>query len=325
MARVALFFSGCMLSILLASVPSTAAAPGKPTVIRVGYFPNITHAQALVARQLSRQGKGWFEERLGQGVEIRWFTYNAGPSAMEAMFANSLDLTYVGPNPALNAYMRSRGKAVRILAGSAQGGAGLVVQKEINKPADLKGKKIATPQFGNTQDVSCRVWLAEQGFKITMRGGDAQVIPTPNPEQLSLFQRGQVSAVWTVEPWVSRLEMEAGGKIFLLEEQAITTIVAARAGFLQEQRDLAKKFTDAHVALTQWINEHKEEAQKLARAELTELMRRDFPENLLQRAWGRLRFNSAISVEAFEKLVKEAQSTGFLKDVVPLKDFIQAP
>lgn len=121
-----MIFYWVILLLLLMPGDNAAAAPApKPTVVRVGYFPNITHAQALVARHFSREGKGWFEQRLGPNVQIQWFTYNAGPSAMEAIFAQSLDLTYVGPNPALNAYMRSKGKEVRIIAGSAQGGGGL--------------------------------------------------------------------------------------------------------------------------------------------------------------------------------------------------------
>src|SRR5438105_15949512 len=125
--------------------------------IRVGHFPNVTHVQALVAHALSRQGKGWFEERLGAGTKIDWFVYNAGPSAMEAIFANSIDLTYVGPNPAINAYTKSNGEEVRLIAGAANGGSGLIVQPDSNlkSPADFRGKKIATPQLGNTQDISC--------------------------------------------------------------------------------------------------------------------------------------------------------------------------
>ena len=132
-----------------------ASLGGEKTVIRIGHFPNITHVQGLVAHNLSRQGKGWFEARLGPGVEIQWFIYNAGPSAMEAIFARSIELTYVGPGPALNAYAKSQGEEIRIIAGAANGGAALVVQPEANfkAPIDFKGKKIATPQLGNTQDI----------------------------------------------------------------------------------------------------------------------------------------------------------------------------
>src|SRR5712691_4205355 len=137
------------------------ATAEQKTTIRFGHFPNITHAQGVVAHALSRQGKGWFEQRLGPNVEIQWFTYNAGPSAMEAIFAGSLDLTYVGQGPALNAHLKSNGAEIRILAGAANGGAALVVRSDgpLKKAADFRGKKIATPQLGNTQDISCRAWL----------------------------------------------------------------------------------------------------------------------------------------------------------------------
>src|SRR6476620_7525113 len=167
-----------LIWLLLALVLTLPAHADQQGVIRVGHFPNITHAQGLVAHNLSRQGKGWFEERLGPGIKIEWFVYNAGPSAMEAIFAQSIDLTYVGPGPALNAYTKSNGAEIRLIAGSANGGAALVVQPDQNlkTAADFRGKKIATPQLGNTQDISCRAWLSAGGLKITQLGGDAQVI-----------------------------------------------------------------------------------------------------------------------------------------------------
>jgi NitT/TauT family transport system substrate-binding protein len=248
------------------------AAPTKaqPLMVRVGYFPNITHVQALVARNLERQGRGWFQQRLGPDVKIAWYAYNAGPSAMEAIFAESLDLTYVGPSPAINAYARSGGQEIRIVAGAMNGGSALVVQPDagLAKPADFRGKRIATPQFGNTQDVAARAWLVAGGLRITQTGGDAQVVPTSNPDQLSLFQSKQLDAVWTVEPWVSRLESEAGGQVLVEEKDAITTVLVSRAGFLSENRDLARRFVAAHRELTEWIRQNPEEAQRLARDEL---------------------------------------------------------
>jgi len=242
-----------LLTLLLMLVG--ASLGGETTVIRIGHFPNITHVQGLVAHNLSRQGKGWFETRLGAGVEIQWFIYNAGPSAMEAIFARSIELTYVGPGPALNAYAKSQGEEIRIIAGAANGGAALVVQPDVNfkAPTDFKGKKIATPQLGNTQDISCRAWLASGGLKITQLGGDAQVLPTQNPDQLSLFQQKKVDAVWTVEPWVSRLETEAGGKVLVEEPDTATTVLVSSVKFLKENRELAKKFWQAHHELTDWI------------------------------------------------------------------------
>src|SRR3989454_7589438 len=193
------------------------SAPEEKTVIRFGHFPNITHAQGIIAHALTRQGKGWFEERLGPNVEIQWFTYNAGPSAMEAIFAGSLDVTYVGQGPALNAHFKSNGEEIRVISGAANAGAALVVKADspIRAPADFRGKKIATPQLGNTQDVSCRAWLKAHGFKITLTGGDVLVIPTANPDQLALFQSGGVDAVCTVDARENRLEHESKARGFL--------------------------------------------------------------------------------------------------------------
>src|SRR5881398_2162331 len=244
-----------IIGMLLLSHFATAE---EKTTIRFGHFPNITHAQGVIAHALSRQGKGWFEERLGSNVEIQWFTYNAGPSAMEALFAGSLDLTYVGQGPALNAHFKSNGEEVRVLAGAANAGAALVVKSDspIKTAADFRGKKIATPQLGNTQDVSCRAWLKAQGFKITQTGGDVLVLPTANPDQLALFQKGGVDAVWTVEPWVTRLEREANGKIFLEDKDVITTWLVSTTKFLGNQRDLAKKVVAANAELTDWIQKN---------------------------------------------------------------------
>src|SRR5437588_1026412 len=256
------------LSILVAAL---AAAPvSGETKIRVGHFPNITHAQGVIAHALSRQGKGWFERRLGADTKIEWFVYNAGPSAMEAIFAKSIDLSYVGSGPALNAYTKSKGEEIRLLAGAANGGAGLVVQPDqnLNAPADFRGKKIATPQLGNTQDISCRAWLTEGGLKITQLGGDAQVLPTQNPDQLGLFKSKKIDAVWTVEPWLSRLEQEASGKVIVEEKEVATTVLVSSVKFLNEQRDLAKKFAQAHAELTDWIVKNPEEAQRLIKGEL---------------------------------------------------------
>src|SRR6266480_2841343 len=247
-------------------------------VIRFGHFPNITHAQGVIAHALSHKGKGWFEERLGPKVEIQWFTYNAGPSAMEAMFAGSLDLTYVGQGPALNAHFKSNGAEMRVIAGAANGGAALVVKGDspIKTAADFRGKKIATPQLGNTQDVSCRAWLKAQGFKITQTGGDVIVLPTANPDQLPLFQSGGVDAVWTVEPWVTRLEREANAKVFLEDTNIITTWLAGSVKFLNAHRDLVKKIVTANEELTDWIQAHPDQAQKLLISELKEETKADF-------------------------------------------------
>ena len=295
------------------------------TKIRVGHFPNVTHVQALVGHALSRQGKGWFEQRLGPDIKIEWFVYNAGPSATEAIFANSIDLTYVGPSPALNAYAKSRGDEIRIIAGAANGGAALVVQPDANfkTAADFRGKRIATPQLGNTQDVSCRAWLAAGGLKITQLGGDAQVLPTQNPDQISLFQQKKVDAVWTVEPWVSRLELEAGGKVLVDEHDTITTVLVSRAKFLKDQRELANKFVQAHRALTDWIAQNQAEAQKLATAELAEETKAKLSDPLIANAWRRIGLTNDVRRDALEKFVGNAKAAGFLRDVPDLGRLVE--
>src|SRR3954462_9473022 len=282
--------------LILALLCSLGLTTKAETKLRVGHFPNITHAQALVAHNLSRQGKGWFEEKLGGDVKIEWFVYNAGPSAMEAIFAQSIDLTYIGPGPALNAYTKSNGAEIRLIAGSANGGAALVGQPDQNlkAAADFRGKKIATPQLGNTQDISCRAWLIAGGLKITQLGGDAQVLPTQNPDQLSLFNQKKVDAVWTVEPWVSRLERESSGKVLVDEREVATTVLVSSAQFLSGQRDLAKKFAEAHAALTDWMTKHPEEAQKLIKAEILEETRSEMPPDLIAQSWKRIVFTAEV-------------------------------
>ncbi len=295
--------------------------------LRVGHFPNITHVQALVARAMERQGKSWFAERLGPDVKIEWYAYNAGPSAMEAIFARSLDLTYVGPNPALNAYARSRGDEVRVIAGAVTGGSALVVQGDstLTKPADFKGKRIATPQFGNTQDVAARAWLVAGGLRITQTGGDAHVLPTSNPDQLSLFRSRQLDAVWTVEPWVSRLESEAGGKVLVEEKDAITTVLVSSAAFLEKNRDMAKRFVAAHRELTEWIQKNPEEAQRLAREELQASFRVGMPAELVARSWTRMTITPDTTLAAFQSFVASAQSVGFLRGTPDLSRMIETP
>ena len=285
------------------------------TVIRFGHFPNITHAQGVIAHALTRQGKGWFEQRLGPNVEIQWFTYNAGPSAMEAMFAGSLDVTYVGQGPALNAHFKSNGEEVRIISGAANGGAALVVKVDssIKTPEDFRGKKIATPQLGNTQDISCRAWLKAQGFNVTQTGGDVSVIPTANPDQFALFQTGGVDAVWTVEPWVTRLERDGNGKVFLEDTQVLTTWLASSVKFLKEHHDLAKKIAEANAELTQWIQAHPDEAQKTLIAELKAETKSDFAPEAAAQAWKRIKFTNDVSRDLIKKAVQEGKDAGFLK------------
>src|SRR5437867_961329 len=306
---------------------AAAAFSFAETKIRIGHFPNITHAQGVIAHALSRQGKGWFEQRLGPGTKIEWFFYNAGPSAMEAIFANSIDLSYVGRGPALNAYTKSNGEGIRLMAGAANGGAGLVVQSDqnLNAPADFRGKKIATPQLGNTQDISCRAWLTAGGLRITQLGGDAQVLPTQNPDQLGLFKAKKIDAVWTVEPWLTRLEQEASGKVIVQEKDAATTVLVSSVKFLNEKRDLAKKFAHANTELTDWIEKNPEEAQRLIKAELLEETKSDMSPQLIAAAWKRIVFTAETPRAAVEKFMQNSVSAGFIKTAPDLSKLFENP
>ena len=319
--------AGLTLFWILAAGALVSNSVSAETKIRVGHFPNITHAQGLIAHALSRQGKGWFEQRLGPDTKIEWFVYNAGPSAMEAAFANSIDLTYVGPGPALNAYTRSNGAEIRLIAGAANGGAGLVVQPDQNlkTPADLRGKKIATPQLGNTQDISCRAWLTEGGLKITQLGGDAQVIPAQNSDQLALFKVKKVDAVWTVEPWLSRLERESSGKVIVEEKDTATTILVSRAKFLNQQRELAKKFAQAHAELTDWIAKNPDEAQRLIKAELMEETKSEMSQEVIAAAWKRIVFTAETPRAAVEKFMQNSVKAGFIKTAPDLSKLFETP
>lgn len=312
---------------LLAAPTLGPTASAQTATLRIGHFPNITHVQALVARGMARRGQGWFEQRLGPGVKLDWFTYNAGPSAMEAIFAGSIDLTYVGPSPAINAYAKARGEDIRIVAGAAEGGAALVVQPDagLRGPADFRGKRIATPQLGNTQDVAARAWLSAGGLRVTPTGGDAQVIPTANPDQLALFQRRQLDAVWTVEPWVTRLEMEAGGQVLVEERDSVTTVLVSSAKFLRDQRGLARRFVSAHEELTAWIKANPEDAQRLVREELAAQTRTEVRPELIARAWARIVLTPSVSRNALEGFVAKAKDAGFLRAAPDLSRLVETP
>ncbi len=311
-----------IFSCFMATAPSIANAGD---TVRVGHFPNVTHVQGLVAHHLSRTGQGWFEQRLGPGVKIEWYIYNAGPSAMEAILADSIDLTYVGPSPALNAYTKSGGEEIRIVAAAAAGGAALVVQADsgLKQPADFRGKIIATPQLGNTQDIACRAWLANGGLKITQTGGDASIVPTPNPDQLALFKNRKLDAVWTVEPWVSRLERDAGGKVLVEQSNESITVLVSSVKFLKTKQDLAAQFVRAHRELTEWILLHPVEAKQMVRQELAAETKADVSADLIAQSWKRIVLKNEVSLDEYQHFVANAQRAGFIRSIPDLSRLIE--
>jgi NitT/TauT family transport system substrate-binding protein len=269
----------------------SGAVNAQTTVIRVGAFPNITHAQPMIGK-----AKDSFEKAMGPNVKIEWRSFNAGPSAMEALFAGAIDLTYIGPNPAINGYVRSNGEALRIIAGATSGGAALVVRgdSEINKPEDFHGKRVASPQMGNTQDVALRAWLKSQGLKTRDKGGDVEVMPIANPDQLTLFLKKEIDAAWAPEPWASRLVHEAGGRIFLDERslwpngQFLTTELVVSTKFVQLHPDLVKNWLKAHVELTDWINGHNAEAKKILNQQIQKETGKALASTVLDDSFARL-------------------------------------
>ncbi|MBI2485474.1 MAG: ABC transporter substrate-binding protein [Deltaproteobacteria bacterium] len=293
---------------------------GEEVTIRAGHFPNITHAQGVIG-----QANGWFQKALGENTEVDWKIFNAGPSAIEALFAGQLDLTYIGPSPAINGYVKSKGEALRIVAGGVSGGAGLVVRGDsgINAVKDFDGKKIASPQLGNTQDVALRGWLNDNGYKLKEKGGTVQVIPLANPDQLTLFLKKDIDGAWTVEPWVSRLILEGGGKLFLDERklwpngQFVTTHLIVSNKFLKEHPDLVKKWIAAHVELTEWINKNPEEAKKVLNEEIKKETGKALPQNVLNESLKRVEVTYDPIASSLFKSARWAFEQGFLGSEQP--------
>jgi NitT/TauT family transport system substrate-binding protein len=309
-----------ILAVLILTVTSVAHAQQKPVVIRVGYFPNITHAQALVGR-----ANGQFEKALGAAVQIEWKAFNAGPSAIEALFANAIDMTYVGPNPTVTGYVRSQGEAVRVIAGAASGGASLVVRQGsgIQKASDFHGKKVATPQMGNTQDVALRSWLQANGMKPREKGGDVQVLPITNPDQLTLFLKGQLDAAWAPEPWAARLVHEGGGKIFLDERdlwpnrQFIITDLIVNPKFLKQHPDIVKNFIRAHVELTDWINKNAAQAKQIMNQQLQKETGKPLAQEVMDDAFSRMQVTYDPIRSSLQKSTQQAFDEGFLGRTPP--------
>ncbi len=261
------------------------------TTIRIGAFPNLTHAQPMVGK-----ANGWFERTMGPSVEIEWKTFNAGPSAIEALFAGAIDMAYIGPNPTISGYVRSKGEALRVVAGAASGGAALVVRADsgIQKPEDFHGKRVASPQLGNTQDVALRAWLNAHGMKPASKGGDVQVMPMANPDQLTLFVKKELDAAWAPEPWATRLIREGNGRLFLDERdlwpkrQFVVANLIVSTKFLREHPDLVKNWVRAHVDLTDWINGHLPEAKKLLNEQIQKETGKSLQPAILDEAFTRI-------------------------------------
>ena len=290
------------------------------TVVRVGAFPNITHAQAMVGK-----ANGWFEKAMGPDVKIQWTSFNAGPSVIEALYSGAIDMAYIGPSPTVNGYVHSNGEALRVIAGAASGGVALVVRNDsgINKPEDFHGKRVASPQLGNTQDVSLRAWLKAHGLKTTDKGGDVQVVPLANPDQLTLFLKKQLDAAWAPEPWATRLIHEGNGRLFLDErelwphKQFVTTNLIVSNKFLHDHPDVAKNWIRAHVELTDWINGHLLESKQLINRQIQKETGKALSPAVLDEAFGRLEVTYDPLKSSLLTSAQSAFDAGFLGKQIP--------
>ena len=258
--------------------------------VRIGYFPNINHAQALVG-----VANGAFEHAL-EGTNVQYKIFNAGPTAIEALFTNQVDITYVGPSPAINGYMRTHGEGLQVIAGAASGGTLFVVRADsgIESPKDFAGKKFASPQYGNTQDISLKSYIIENGLKLAEYGGNVHVLSAENSDIMILFLKKEIDGAWVPEPWGTILVKNANGKIFLDERdlwpegEFANTVLVVRSEFLDKHPDLVKKVLQAHVETTLWINEHPEDAEKVINAQLKILMGRELPADVIHEAFSRI-------------------------------------
>ena len=297
--------------------PAAGEAPAERVTLRLGYFPNITHATALVGVK-----NGIFARNMGEEVKLETSNFNAGPVAVEALFAKAVDAAFVGPNPAINAYEKSDGEAIRIVAGATSGGAFLVTKPEITAVADLEGKKLATPQLGNTQDVALRSYLAENGLKTDRRGGgDVSIIPQENAQTLDTFKAGQIDGAWVPEPWATRLVREGGGKVLVDERDLwpggkyVSTHLVVRTEFLEENPQAVEALLRGHVEATDFVNANGAEAQAVANAAIDEITGKPLDAEVIRAAWANLTFTVDPVADSLRKSAKDAAAVGLLEEV----------
>lgn len=299
---------------------NAAAKASGATTIRLAFFPNVTHAPALVG-----VGKGSFGDALGSGATLDTKTFNAGPALVEAMFAGDVDLGYVGPNPAINGYVKSKGKALKIIAGAASGGASFVVRSGagIASPKDLDGKKLATPQLGGTQDVALRFYLQQHGLRTADKGGTVQVTPMQNPDIVSLMKQGKLDGAWVPEPWASLIVDQAGGQVFVDERtlwpdgKFTTTDVIASAKFLEEHAPLLESFLRAHVEAIQLLQANADQAKQVVNDQIQRITTQAMPAAVLDKSFANLDFTFDPLAKTLATTAENAFALGFLGETKP--------
>jgi NitT/TauT family transport system substrate-binding protein len=298
-----------------ASAGGSGGEKGTASELRLGFFANVTHATPLVGVD-----KGLYTKELG-ATKLETQVFNAGPAAIEAIFAGALDASYIGPNPAINAFSKSHGEEIRIIAGATSGGAALVVRPEITSAAQLRGKKIATPQLGGTQDVALRAWLGSQGLKTDPSGkGDVNILAnTQNSQTLQLFQEGRIDGGWLPEPWASRLVLEAGAKVLVDERtlwpggKFVTTHLIVATEFLEKNPATVEALLRAHVAANDWIAKNPADAKAAVNAELGKLAGKPLKPEVLDRAWSNIEVTNDPVASSLATSAEHAEQVGLLK------------
>lgn len=296
-----------------ACASSGARARGSEEVLRLGIFPNLTHAPGYVA-----MGSGGLEDSL-EGTELEVTVFNSGTDAGNALLSGSIDATYIGPGPATSLFLRSGGK-VAIVSGAVSGGAALVVRPEagISEPGDLRGKKIAVPGIGNTQDVALRAWLHEHGLEAQDAGGEVAVVPVENPELPQLFRAGQVDGAWEPEPWPSLLVHEGLAEVFVDEAtlwpdgQFVTTNLLVSTTYLEEHPAVIRHLVEANVDAIELIQEDPERARSIAGKDLSEAGAPSLPHEVLAGAWDKLTFTWDPLPATLQKGAEDAHALGYL-------------
>ena len=299
---------------------STNIQTGEQKSLRVGYFPNINHAQAVIGL-----GNGDFQRALGDNVQVTTQIFNAGPSAIEALFANQIDVTYIGPNPAINGYVRSDGQALRIISGSTSGGAVFVVRNDsgINSAQELANKKFATPELGNTQDVALRNYLLDNGYNTKDKGGNVEVIPARTADIVSMMTKKDIDGAWVPEPWGAKLIKETNAKVLVDERelwpngQFVSAHIIARTDYLEKNSDVIKKLLEAHIDETNWINDNPDEALQIFNEELDKLTGKVIPEDEYREGMSRLELTLDPVKQSLFKSANDAFDIGFLGKTRP--------
>lgn len=296
---------------------SGGGAEGTASTVRLGYFPNVTHATPVVG-----VAKDFFAKRLGS-TKLETQTFNAGPAEIEAMLGGDLDVGFIGPNPAINAYAKTKGEGIRIIAGGTSGGASLIVQPGINSAQDLRGKRVASPQLGNTQDVALRAWLKKNGLTPSSQGvqGDVQVEPSENATTLQLFQDRKIDGAWVPEPWASRLVLDGGGKVLLDEKtlwpggKFVTTHLIVRTGFLKKHPATVKALLEGVLDTDEWIGKNPAEAKTTVNGEIKRITTKPLAPAVLDRAWENIEITTDPVAASLKKSADDAVAAGLLKEV----------